>query len=213
MRFSTFTQKALRRWHLHVHVRPWLRKLWLRFQGARIGAGTILPRLLVTWPHQVAIGRRCTLEEDIFFKFDGVWQPGPSIVIGDHVFLGRGCEFNICKAITIGNHCAIASGCKFIDHDHGIPPIDQLIGPLPGPEYPIRLEENVWLGANVIVLKGVTIGRGAIVGAGAVVVKDVPPFEIWGGVPARKLGQRPRSHEPGLAPDTELLSASPLTHA
>ena len=58
---------------------------------------------------------------------------------------------------------------------------------------PIVLEEDVWLGANVIVLKGARIARGAIIAAGAVVTSDVPTFEIWGGVPAQKIGQRPTS--------------------
>ena len=55
----------------------------------------------------------------------------------------------------------------------------------------IKIADDVWLGANVIVLKGVTIGRGAIVGAGAVVTKSIPEYEIWAGVPAKKLGVRP----------------------
>lgn len=54
----------------------------------------------------------------------------------------------------------------------------------------VYLEDNVWLGANVVVLTGVTIGAGAVVAAGAVLTKPVPPFEIWGGVPARKIGDR-----------------------
>ena len=56
---------------------------------------------------------------------------------------------------------------------------------------PIVLEEDVWLGTNVIVLKGARIARGAIIAAGAVVTSDVATFEIWGGVPARKIGERP----------------------
>ena len=60
------------------------------------------------------------MEDDIFFKFDGIWQPGPSIIVGDGVFIGRGCEFNIRQRIDIGNDSLIASGCKFIDRDHGI---------------------------------------------------------------------------------------------
>ena len=59
-----------------------------------------------------------------------------------------------------------------------------------GAEAEIVLEEDVWLGVNVVVLKGVRIGRGAIVAAGAIVTKDVPSYEIWGGVPARRLGER-----------------------
>lgn len=55
---------------------------------------------------------------------------------------------------------------------------------------PIVIEDDVWIGANVVVTSGVTIGRGSIVGAGAVVTRDVPPYAIVGGVPAKVIGQR-----------------------
>ncbi len=54
----------------------------------------------------------------------------------------------------------------------------------------IKVGNDVWFGANVIVLKGVTVGNGAIIGCGATVTRDVPPNEIWAGLPARKLGER-----------------------
>ncbi|NEO43482.1 MAG: acyltransferase [Moorea sp. SIO4A3] len=80
--------------------------------------------------------------------------------------------------------------CKFIDHDHGTANLDQPINQQPGTELPIILEENVWLGVNVVVLKGVTIDKGAIVGAGAVVTKSIPENEIWAGIPAHKIRNR-----------------------
>jgi acetyltransferase-like isoleucine patch superfamily enzyme len=55
---------------------------------------------------------------------------------------------------------------------------------------PIDIGCDVWIGCHVTILPGVTIGDGAIIAAGAVVNKNVPSFEIWGGVPARKLGER-----------------------
>ena len=168
-----------------------LRTAWWRLLGMQIGAGTLLPRCRVTWPHQVSLGASCTLEHDIYFKYDGIWAPGPSIIVRDRVFIGFGCEFNVRRRLEIGSDCLIASGCKFIDHDHGT-----VRGDLPmreqtaGAEAEIILEEDVWLGVNVVVLKGVRIGRGAIVAAGAIVTSDVPSYEIWGGVPARKIGAR-----------------------
>jgi acetyltransferase-like isoleucine patch superfamily enzyme len=167
-----------------------LRKQWLRLQGARIGRGTLVPRLEVTWPHQLAIGARCLLHQGCVFEYcHGVWLPGPSIIIGDRVFIGRYCEFNIRQGIRLGNDCLVASGCKFIDHDHGMM-LGTPMNVQAGPESEIVLEDDVWLGVNVVVLKGVTIGRGAVVAAGAVVTKSIPPYEVWGGVPARRIAQR-----------------------
>jgi len=162
-----------------------IRTSLLRLERASIGNRTNIPRLRITWPHQIKIGDNCILEPDIFFKFDGIWCPGPSIIIGNSVFIGRGCEFNIRKKIEIGDGCMIASGCKFVDHDH-----DVSLNNGVDIEFPIAIKRGVWLGANVIILKGVTIGDGAIVGAGAVVKKSIPSNEIWAGVPAKRIGLR-----------------------
>ena len=156
------------------HAVASLRTAWWHMQGMQIGGGTLLPRVHVTWPHQVSLGSNCVLEHDIYFKYDGIYAPGPSIVIGDKVFIGFGCEFNVRRRIEIGSDCLIASGCKFIDHDHGterrdIPMREQVHGAEAG----IILERDVWLGVNVVVLKGVRIGQGAIVAAGAVVTKSI----------------------------------------
>jgi len=165
-----------------------IRRWWLGLMGMQIGRG-ILPRLEVNWPHQVSIGDGFVMERGVRFKFDGIWAPGPSIVIGQAVFLGCGVEFNIKSGISIGDNCLVASGCKFVDHDHGIhlgAPMNSQVGP----ERKIHVSNDVWLGYSCIILKGCCIGEGAVVAAGAVVNQDIPPFEIWGGIPARKIGER-----------------------
>ncbi len=168
-----------------TYIRSW----WYTFLGMKIGKNTYLPRISLSWPHQVSIGTNTILEENINFKYDGPWLPGPRIIIGDTVFIGTNCEFNINEGINIGNDCLIASGCKFIDHDHGIQ-LEQLMHSQYGARIKINIGQDVWLGCNVIVLKGVNIGDGAIIAAGAVVTKSIPAYEIWGGVPAKKIGQR-----------------------
>ena len=169
------------------------RKIYLRILGMKIGDGTMMPKAYIPWPQQVSIGAKCKLEHNIYFKFNGIWQPGPSIIIGDRVFIGNGCEFNIHQGVIIGNDSLIASGCKFIDHDHGIALNGELIRSQPvhpSAEDVITIESNVWLGYNVVVLKGVTIREGAVVAAGAVVTKSIPSNEIWAGIPAKKIGDR-----------------------
>jgi acetyltransferase-like isoleucine patch superfamily enzyme len=165
-----------------------IRKIILKTQGMKIGRGTI-PAIRVNWPHQVQIGDTCHLEHGVYFKFDGIWSPGPSIVVGNRVFIGANVEFNISRGLNIGDDCLIASGCKFVDHDHGmelsIPMNRQSLA-----EAKINIGSGVWLGYDCIVLKGCQIGEEAVVAAGAVVNQDIPPYEIWGGVPARKIGKR-----------------------
>lgn len=157
--------------------------------GMKIGKGTYMPKTYITWPHQVVIGENCNLEHMIYFKYDGIWSKGPSIVIEDEVFIGFGCEFNINYGIKISKHSNIASGCKFIDHNHGTK-TGLLIGPQPSIKGKIVIGKDVWLGCNVVVLKGVTIGDGAVVAAGAVVNTSIPSNEIWGGIPAKFIKTR-----------------------
>lgn len=163
--------------------------IYWRLLGIQIGKKVRLKRLYVLWPNKVSIGNNCILEHNIVFKHDGPWSQGRSIIIKNDVFIGNNCEFNINCGITIHPYSNISSGCKFIDHNHGIK-AGELIGPQRSESASIVIEEDVWLGVNVIVLKGVTIGKGAVIGAGATVTKSIPPNEIWTGIPATKKGER-----------------------
>ena len=191
MNFQKFCQQLMFiiRYRWLGNLASWFRIVYYSIYGLKIGEKTHLSSIKVTWPHQVSIGSQCNLEDDIFFKYDGIWQTGPSIIIADNVFIGSGCEFNINTGIRIGRDSNIASGCKFIDHDHGSA-LGVRIGAQASVRSAIVICDDVWLGVNVIVLKGVTIGEGAIVAAGAVVNKSIPAFEIWGGVPAKFIKKR-----------------------
>ena len=168
------------------------RTMFWRLLGMQVGSGTLLPRIHVTWPHHVSLGRHCTIEHGVFLKFDGIWAPGPTILIGDDSFIGAGCQFNVHCRISVGRHALIASGCVLVDHDHGFASRDiPMMQQHSERESPIVIEDDVWIGANSVITKGVTIGRGAIVGACSVVTKSVGPYEIWGGVPAKFIRMRP----------------------
>lgn len=178
---------------LSFYYHQWLAKICILpavLAGLKIGSDSVVGKTFFSWPHQVSIGKNCILESYINFRYDGVWNPGPSIIIDDNVYIGANSEFNICSDIHIGKDALIASGCKFIDHNHGYQSLNTPIRLQPPDVAAIRISNNVWLGTNVIVLKGVKIGYGSIVAAGSVVTKSIPSMEIWGGVPAKKISIR-----------------------
>lgn len=186
-------QRAWRRLELTGSPVQFIRKLLLRLRGARIGSGTQMPRIQITWPHQIQLGSDCTLQPDVFFNYSHHWMPGPSMIFGDRVFIGRGCEFNIRGKIIVGDDCLIASNCTFVDSNHGLD-VAKPMNAQPLAVAPIILGRNVWLGARCVVLKGVHIGDGAVIGAGSVVTRSIPPGETWAGVPARPVRSSSTNH-------------------
>jgi acetyltransferase-like isoleucine patch superfamily enzyme len=100
------------------------------------------------------------------------------LAIGNKSYITDGSKIFAQNSITIGQNCAISFGVTIMDddgHGFGLPPYSA----------PIVIEDDVWIGCNVTILKGVTIGRGSVVAAGAVVTKSCPPHSLIGGVPAR----------------------------
>jgi len=106
---------------------------------------------------------------------------GKNTVVGERTFINAGCKFQDQGGILIGNDCLIGHNATLCTINHAQDPDRR--GDMEF--HPIHIEDQVWLGANVTVLPGVTIGKGAIVAAGAVVTKDVAPMTIVGGVPAK----------------------------
>jgi acetyltransferase-like isoleucine patch superfamily enzyme len=166
------------------------RKIYLQLLGAKIGAGTRIPRCEVPWPHQIQIGSGCTLESNIYFKYDGYWLPGRNIVIGNGVFIGRNVEFNVQGRIEVGDDCGIGSNVIFADHKHSDDLGTKRMRDQDTKTAPIVIGKNVLIGGNSVILQGVRIGDGAVVGVGSVVVQSIPAGEIWVGNPAKKLRVR-----------------------
>ena len=111
---------------------------------------------------------------------------------GPYVYIGRDCD--IAPQVTIGRYTMLASGVGIVGADH--------VWDVPGspmqfsgrPDQPkTHIGADVWIGHRAIVMRGVTIGDGSVIAAGAVVTKDVPPLQVWAGVPARKLRDRFRT--------------------
>lgn len=112
--------------------------------------------------------------------------PNSKIIIGDNVGIS-GSTICATTSVTIGNNVLIGSGCLISDTDsHPIDWEDRLYDRNEKTrKAPIVIKDNAFIGARSIILKGVTIGEGAVIGAGSVVSKDVPPYSIVCGNPAR----------------------------
>ena len=141
------------------------------------------------------IGRAFTACSNSKWNSIGVFQRvtiktgghGAQVIIGDHVGIS-GCTISAVTSISIGNYVLLGSGCLITDSDaHPVDPEERRLGG-GGKSAPIVIEDDVFIGARAIVLKGVTIGKGSVIGAGAVVSKSIPPYSIAVGNPAKVVG-------------------------
>lgn len=137
-----------------------VRKFFYRIAGIRIGKGSTIHM----WAN--------------FFEPMGI-EIGTDTIIGDHVFLdGR-------APLSIGDHVDIASQVLIYNSEHDLEKES-----FEARVESVEISDYVFIGPRAIILPGVKIGKGAVVAAGAVVTKDVAEFEIVGGVPAKKIGER-----------------------
>jgi len=120
-------------------------------------------------------------------------SPGALLTIGDGCRLNYGVSIAATARVVIGNHVRVGPYVSIADsdfhdlHRRGVRP----------PSQPVVIEDHVWIGGKASVMRGVRIGRGAVVGIGAVVTRDVPPFAIVAGAPARVVGHvDPERFEP-----------------
>ncbi|MEP5611378.1 MAG: acyltransferase [Cyclobacteriaceae bacterium] len=171
-----FTEKHLRR----------LSKLQKKLR--RCGDGVFIEKnvKVLRYPQNVSIGDNVVLKEGARVcpcNETATVQIGSNTTIGYHTFIFSS------KSIIIGDNCLIAPFVYLVDSDHEIDR-DQLINEQPNQTSPIEIGNDVWLGTGAKILKGVKIGDGAVVAAGAIVSKDIAPYEIFGGIPAKKIGER-----------------------
>ncbi|MDQ7005214.1 MAG: CatB-related O-acetyltransferase [Ghiorsea sp.] len=168
-----------------------INRYWLRFQGKK------------KYPQALVYGE---VHESAIIK-EGVWIPfgtrvGAGCSIGRYSYIMPTCYM---KDVKIGNFCSIAEGIHFLNKQHNISafssfPFSERLR-MHGIDFPpmfketinkgsINIEHDVWIGTNVSIMGGVTIGIGAIIATGSVVTKDVPPYSIVAGVPAKEIRKR-----------------------
>lgn len=136
-------------------------------------------------PGKISLSPQVKLEQGVILQ---AW--GGNITIKDNVFIGPYTVIYGHGGVTIGQDSLIAMHCRILSSNHTIPERSQHICWQPDILMPTTIGKDVWLGAGVTVLGGVTIGDGCVVGAGAVVTKDLPPYSIAMGVPAKVVNTR-----------------------
>ena len=115
------------------------------------------------------------------------------VTIGDYSRIGIHCT--VIGPVSIGNHVNLAQGITVTALNHNFSDTTQRIDQQGITTRPVVIADDVWIGANAVILPGVTIGQHAVVAAGAVVTKDVPPYSVVGGVPATVLKKLVMSNE------------------
>lgn len=107
-----------------------------------------------------------------------------NIFIGNNTIIGNHVEINCESDMSIGNNVLIASGTIITDVNHKINAfgLERTYGII---SKSIIIEEDVWIGAKSIILQGLVIGKGSVVAAGSVVTKNIPAYQVWGGIPAK----------------------------
>lgn len=116
-------------------------------------------------------------------------QFGPDLEIGDNSGVGVNCKLSgpisIGKNVMMGPECIIYT----TGHNHDRTDIPMIEQGMSEPK-PVRIGDDVWIGSRVVILPGVSIGDGSVIGTCAVVTKDIPPYSVAGGVPAKVLKSR-----------------------
>lgn len=128
---------------------------------------------------------RCTVER---------WR---GVKVGKHVFLGGGNVLDRARPdlINIEDYVSLAGNVIILTHSNPTEPIREIMGDSATKIAPVQIKRGAWIAVNVVILPGVTIGENSIIAAGSVVTKDIPPYSIAGGTPAKVIKDIPRNSD------------------
>jgi acetyltransferase-like isoleucine patch superfamily enzyme len=193
-----------------------LRKLFYPLLFQKTGKGVVFGRnITFRHPHKISIGDNSVIDD--YVVLDAKGEANEGIRIGQNAYVGRNTILS-CKegSIYLDDYCNISANCSLLSEteirlgkylagecylvaggNHSFEDISQPIMFQPSvSKGGIKIEEDVWLAAGVIVLDGITIGRGSVVGAGSIVTRSLPEYSVAFGTPARKMKDRREQKEP-----------------
>lgn len=126
---------------------------------------------------------------------EGLWVEYPHrLFVGEHCNINRGCFINAGGGVTIGDWVLIGPHVTIYSQNHIFDAIDVPVSMAPDKRAPVVIEDDAWIGTNVVIVPGARVGEGAVVAAGAVVTHDIEPRSMVAGVPARHVRFRDEPH-------------------
>lgn len=184
--FKSFVQKIIAKmYHYLLAIDRRMYKLYINDKQAFKGEGKNEIKLLgkiQLFSNDVSVGKNVSL-------WPGVYLSGNNIIIGNNVQIGYGTIIHSSIGVKIGSNTQIAAQCYIIDTNHGTE-YGELMQKQALVSSPIEIGDDVWIGAQCTILKGVKIHSHAVVAANTVVNKDVPPYAIVAGSPAKIIKYR-----------------------
>ena len=164
-----------------------LRRIWFRRRFQSSGNFSCATGCEFRSPQTIRFGGVVSIGKNSFFSAEGGF-----IQVGDHCAFNMNVHINasVGGSIVIGDHCLIGPNVVMRTAGHRFDDANQLIRMSGHNPADIMIGDDVWIGANAVILGGINIGKGAVIGAGAVVTKDIPSNAVAVGVPAKVLRYR-----------------------
>ncbi len=174
--------------HLPSFIIQTFRRMWQKLRGVNIDHSVCLfdQVKILRFPRRIKINAQVVVKSGVHLC---PCRENAKIVIGARTTIGFYTFIYASSSIEIGDDCMIAPFVYIVDSDHGTRQ-GTVMNQQQNQPHPVRIGNDVWIGAHAVVLAGTTIGDGAVIAAGAVVRGVVAPGAIMGGVPARLLGER-----------------------